>query len=150
MTTHVSQVRKLLLDSGFGWVFGSRQTKNGKTIRNLRVAEELKQLTLECGRENWDGHGGAPVAPETYEIARQLALALPENIPQPSTGVEADGHLTLEWYRDKRQVLSLSISPENNLYYAALIGESKRSGTEPFKGELPDDILRIVRRIFSV
>ena len=81
--------------------------------------------------------------------ARGVFEALPLGTPPPTVGAETDGHLTLEWYRSTNRVLSVSVSPEGLIYYAALLGTSKRSGTEPFRGEIPEDIMRITHRLFA-
>ncbi|MDH4187094.1 MAG: hypothetical protein OEV08_08850 [Nitrospira sp.] len=114
-----------------------------------RAFEELFVVARECGTQNWDGYGAQAVQEETSRQAHHFLEALPLGIPVPTVGAEADGHLTLEWYKNPARVLSVSISPNGMLYYAALIGTSKRSGTEPFLGEVPEDILHIIRRVFS-
>jgi hypothetical protein len=114
-----------------------------------RAFEELFVVARECQNPNWDGYGAEAVQEETYSQACQFLEALPLGIPAPTAGVEADGHLTLEWYRNPMRVLSVSISPNGMIYYAALLGSSKRSGTEPFFGEVPEDILHTIRRVFS-
>jgi hypothetical protein len=114
-----------------------------------RAFEELFVVARECGTPNWDGYGAEAVQEETCWQAYHFLEALPLGIPVPTVGAEADGHLTLEWYRNPARVLSVSISPNGMLYYAALVGSSKRSGTEPFLGEVPEDILHIIRRVFS-
>jgi hypothetical protein len=62
-------------------------------------------------------------------------------------GAEPDGHITLEWYRGPRWTLSVSVSPDGMLYYAALFGSSEVRGAEPFFGDVPDIILSLIRRV---
>lgn len=116
----------------------------------LRAAhEQLLTIFGECQKSGWDGYGAEAVSPETYRNACRFLESLPPGIPIPTIGVEADGHLTFEWYRNPSRVLSVSISPEADLHYATLLGGNSRiSGTEPFLGDMPDDILRIIRRLF--
>lgn len=111
------------------------------------VFDELLSVGQECAQPNWDGYGADPVLAETVGQAWAFVKALPLGFPRPSVGAEADGHLTLEWYRNPHRVLSVSISPDKMLYYAAMLGSSKRSGTEPFYGEAPEDILQIIGRV---
>ncbi len=112
------------------------------------VFDELCSIAGACAEPGWDGHGAAPVRRETYQYAYRFLEALPLGTPTPTVAAEADGHLTLEWYRSPSRVLSVSVSPEGMIYYAALLGSSKRSGAEPFLDEAPDDVLRIIRRLF--
>jgi hypothetical protein len=109
--------------------------------------KELHQIFQECSEANWDGYEAIPVSVETYELAHQFLEVLPLGTPAPSLGVEPDGHITFEWYQSSRRMLSVSINPEGDLHYAALIGSSAHYGTEPFYGETPSAILDIIRRI---
>ena len=111
------------------------------------VFDELCRTFEECRTPDWDGYGAEPVLEDTYRWAYRFLERLPLGTRAPSVGVEADGHLTLEWYRSPSRLLSVSITPEGVLYYAALLGSSKRSGTEPFSGEAPAEILQIIHKL---
>jgi hypothetical protein len=124
-----------------------RRLKDIPADEMAEVIDELSSVARHCGAANWDGYGAAPVAEQTYEQARSFLDALPSGTPVPSVGVEADGHLTLEWYRSPRRLLSVSITPEGDLHYAALIGPARAYGTERFLGETPPPILDLIRRI---
>lgn len=128
-----------------------RQHLHGSLSLGLRatgVFDQLLTVAQECcSSEGWDGYGAAPVQEETFRQAYRVLEALPLGTHAPSVGAEADGHLTLEWYRSSRWVLSVSISPDRMIYYAALLGSSKRSGTEPFSGDVPAEIIQIIRRL---
>lgn len=110
---------------------------------------DLKQVFEECKQANWDGYGAMPVSEGTYKLAYEFLGILPLVIPSPSLGAEPDGHISLEWYRSPLQMLSVSISPEGELHYAALIGTSKQYGTEPFQGEAPKPIVDLVNRVMA-
>lgn len=116
-------------------------------MRSKGVYDSLFAIAEECNEANWDGHGSEPVIDETFKVAYRFVEALPLGTPAPSVGVEADGHLTLEWYQNPDRVLSVSIAPDGMTYFAALLGSSRRSGTEPFYGEVSEDILKIIRRL---
>ena len=111
------------------------------------VLSELLLTVKECRDPNWDGYGAEPVSEITYHLAQQFLKALPLGISAPSIGAEPDGQLTLEWYRSPRRTLSVSISPEGDLHYAALIGTAKAFGTEPFFGEAPRAIVYLIHRV---
>lgn len=112
-----------------------------------RAFEELFVVARECRTPNWDGHGAPPIASEAVTHACRFLGALPLGIPAPSVGAEPDGHVTLEWHHSLRWTLSVSISPEGDLHYAALLGSSKVYGTEPFFGETPSRILELIRQV---
>lgn len=108
---------------------------------------ELHELFRSCNQPNWDGYDAMPITGETYELAYQFLEAFPSGMPAPSLGAEPDGHITLEWYHSPRRTVSISISPEGDLHYAALIGNATNYGSEPFYGEVPGTILNLIRRI---
>lgn len=121
---------------------------------------ELDKAGEEFRNENWDGYGAIPVSEETFRIARRFILAIPPYIPNPTLGAEPDGHITFEWYRSPRCTVSVSVSPEGDLHYAALreiprnlLGRpaalSKTYGTEVFSDEIPEVILGLISPIMA-
>ena len=137
-------------------LFVSEQIDQGKQyfedsyslgFRSQGVYDALFTVADECKEPNWDGYDADAVLEETYRVAYSFLESMPLGTPAPSVGVEADGHLTLEWYRSDDRVLSVSIGPDGMTYFAALLGSSRRSGTEPFYGEVSEDILKIIRRL---
>ena len=111
------------------------------------VFEELLKTFEECRQPNGDGYGAQCVREETYHLAHQFLTALPLSIPVPSIGAEPDGHLTVEWYRSPQRTLSVSISPDGDLHYAALLGSAKTCGTEPFTGAVPKVVADLIHRV---
>jgi hypothetical protein len=109
--------------------------------------EELAKVANTCRTPDWDAHGAQPVSAATVQHARRLIEALPPVYPSPSVGAEPDGHVTLEWYRATNCLLSVSVSPEGMLYYAALLGEEDPRGSCPFAGVVPETILYCIRRV---
>ena len=114
------------------------------------VLSELLQTVKECRDPNWDGYGAEPVSDVTCQFAQQFLNVLPLGISAPRIGAEPDGHLTVEWYRSPHRTLSVSISPEGDLHYAALIGTAKAFGTEAFFGEAPKAIVDLIHRVMAV
>jgi hypothetical protein len=113
------------------------------------VFDELFQTFEECREPNWDGYGAQPVSQDTYHLAYEFLEALPLGTPAPSPGAEPDGHLTMEWYRSPHRILSVSISPDGELHFAALVGSAKIYGTEPFIGEVPKIISDLIQRVMA-
>lgn len=135
-------------------------SKIGQSLRQLQDSyalgqhakgslNELYQVFEECRQANWDGYGAAPVSMRAVRSAHGFLEALPLGAPAPSIGAEPDGHITLEWHHSLRRTLSISISPEGDLHYAALVGASKACGTERFFGEVPKEIIGLIRRVTS-
>ena len=46
-----------------------------------------------------------------------------------------------------RHTLSVSISPEGELHYAAMLGHKKGMGQNHFGGEVPDVIMDIIHQV---
>lgn len=113
------------------------------------IREELADVWIDCSEADWDGYGAVPVTWDTYQLARRFLLSLPVGTQIPCIGAEPDGHITLEWHHAPRRTLSVSISPDGDLYYAALLGPGRTCGTEPFFGEVPKRILDLIRDVFS-
>lgn len=114
------------------------------------LSDELAMVWEECRKANWDGFQALPVAQETLRSTYRFLELLPLGFSAPSIGAEPDGHLTLEWHRATRRTLSVSVSPDGDLHYAALIGPNRVYGTEAFVDEIPDSIIALVRRIDSI
>lgn len=111
--------------------------------------DELFQVFEECRHANWDGYNAIPVSDRAFRLTYQFLESLPLCTPAPDLGAEPDGHLTLEWNRSPRRTLSVSVSPEGDLHYAALIGARKYYGTEPFFGEVPQAIVDLISRVLA-
>ena len=118
------------------------------TFSKQPAYEELCDVWQECKMPNWDGYGALAVDQEAYNTAWRVIESLPFGCPLPSSaGAEPDGHLTLEWHRNPRWTLSVSISPEGTLHYAALLGAEDPRGSCPFFGDISKSLLSLIRRV---
>lgn len=113
------------------------------------VREELATVWEECRVDGWDGFSAMAVTREALRNAYRLLESLPWGFPAPSIGAEPDGQLTLEWHVSPRRTLSVSVSPEDELHFAGLFGRNRVHGTEDFFGEVPELILKLVRRVYT-
>lgn len=111
--------------------------------------DELVAVWDDCRHADWDGFGALAVTVDTLRNACQFIESLPLGCPAPSVGAEPDGQLTFEWHRRPRRTLSVSVTPDGYLHYAALVGPNRAYGTEAFFGEAPEAILDLVRRIYA-
>lgn len=109
--------------------------------------DELAEVANSCASPDWEAHGSEAVKPQTVGHAHRLIEALPSGYPLPSLGAEPDGHITLEWYRATDRLLSVSVSPDGILYWAALLGDEDPRGSCHFDGEVPDTILYWIDRV---
>ncbi|MDQ6950427.1 MAG: hypothetical protein Q9M26_02035 [Mariprofundales bacterium] len=109
----------------------------------------MAAIEEECEMSGWDGYNAVPVDPLSVSLAKQFLESLPLGCEAPTIGAEPDGQVTLEWYRAPTLMLSVSVSPTGELHYASLLGASKRYGSEPFSGVVPESVLDLVRKILG-
>jgi hypothetical protein len=105
------------------------------TLGKQSAYNELFTFWQECKLPNWDGYNALEVQEETYF---------------KSIGAEPDGHLTLEWYTNPFLTLSVSVSPEGMLYYAALLGNRDPRGSELLwadGADVPQSILELIKEV---
>jgi hypothetical protein len=89
------------------------------------------------------------ISEEVRDTAIQFVENLPLGFPQPEVTAEPDGHINLEWYREPRRVISVSIAPDNRLHWAALIGTESPRGVVRYIDRIPAIILDQIARIFE-
>lgn len=125
----------------------SQHFSQSVTLGKQSAYTELTKLWDECKTPDWDGYDAFAVQEVTFNNALAVINALPLDWPLPSFGAEPDGHITLEWYDHPRWILSVSVSPEGYLYYAALFEDSSTKGTEFFLGNIPTTILNLIKQV---
>ncbi len=110
---------------------------------------ELLEVWQEAQSPGWDGYDALPVARETLENMRDFLEALPPGFPPPSLAADAQGCLSAEWRRSPRRVVSVSVTAERMLYYAALLGPGTQYGSLPLFREIPATITTLVRGVLA-
>ena len=111
--------------------------------------ESLGATWDSCQQPNWDGEAADAILPETYEVARRLLESLPSGSPLPSISAEPDGHVNFEWYQTPRRMLSVSISSDGTLYWAALIGSEDPRGSCEFVDQFPQTLLYWIAQVYG-
>ena len=122
---------------------------HSKALGFETMLEELGTVWEECRFPNWDGYDALPVQQETLRNAYLFIESLPLGFPSPSIGAEPDGDLTFEWHHSRRRTLSISVSSAGELHFAALLGPSRRYGTEAFFGEVPEHMLKLALKVLA-
>jgi hypothetical protein len=126
---------------------GARDSFRWSSLGHGEVFEELAEVWEGTRQPGWDGHGALAVEQDTLRCTYMLIESLPLGFPRPTVGAEADGQLTLEWYKSSLRLVSVSIDPSGCLHYAGLYGVGKKYGTLPFFGEAPKELLRLVEEL---
>jgi hypothetical protein len=122
-----------------------------ETVTSSKQAalDELDEVYEQCQNLQAELHDAEAMKPQTVQNARAFIEALPPEFPLPSVGAEPDGYVTLEWYHATNWLLSVSVSPEGALYWAALLGDEDPRGSSRFEGEVPETILYWIGRVCS-
>jgi len=109
--------------------------------------QQLVEVSDECSSEGWDGANAKPVSEEVLQCAVRFLCSFSVRIEDPEVGAEPDGSITLEWYRSPNKVISISINPDGWVYWAAMIGTSRRHGADYAMMGISDDLLKIILQV---
>jgi hypothetical protein len=120
------------------------QSSNELGLSAKGVLQQLSEIFEECSHDGWDGGNAKGISSETMQNALKLLSFFPLGIEAPDIGAEADGAITLEWYRSPDKVISMSINPGNLLYYAAIIGTKRRHGMDFILTGVSEDLLELI------
>ena len=109
--------------------------------------QQLVEVFNECSSADWDGEQAKPISEGVLNDAVRFLCSFPLGIDAPEVGAEPDGAMTLEWYRSPNKVISISINPDGWVYWAALIGTSRRHGADYAMMGISDDLLKIILQV---
>lgn len=134
-----------------------QQTQRGIELRCKYAVTLSRQEAMDAVWEAWqateEGWKSADdetaISKEVRDTAIRFVEALPLGFPQPSVSAEPDGHINLEWYRNPRRVISVSVAPSDRLHWAALIGSESPRGAVRFIDRVPESILHYIARVFQ-
>jgi hypothetical protein len=126
-----------------------KRFRQSATFSKQSAYDQLGEVYHACRQANWDGESADAIEQDALRNAYLFIEALPDGYPLPNISAEPDGHLDLEWYRQPRRILSVSVSPDGMLYWAALVGIENPRGSCPFYGDIPDTILYWIRRVWA-
>jgi hypothetical protein len=108
---------------------------------------QLNEVFEECSSEGWDGERAKAISIEVLRCTKRFLSSFPLGMEAPEVGAEPDGAITLEWYQSPNKVISISINPDGWMYYASLIGTSKRHGADYSLMGISDDLLYLISQI---
>lgn len=113
------------------------------------MINQIEEVFSECSVDDWDGYGARAVSQKTKWSGTTFIKYLPSGIPNPEFSADPDGHLSFEWYKDPRKIVTVSISPDDILYYAALVGDEKANGSAYLPDGLPEELLDLIHKVVS-
>ena len=111
---------------------------------------ELDDIANECKQKDWDGYGATPVHIDTIATVAEFMRLLPANVTMPEFCAEPDGAISIDWFLDNSNMLSLSIggshTPHNIAFVWKLKGGHLLCGSKEFNGkEIPPTILQLIQ-----
>lgn len=128
-------------------IISELQTAISIGLGKENIFNKILHIADDCAVAGWDGDNAKPVIDATLMKAASFLKALPLGTEAPTASAEPDGSLSFEWYRSARKLMSISIGRDCFLHYAALIGERKAYGTEPFLGSVPEVIIDLISQV---
>ena len=111
---------------------------------------ELEKIFEECSSGGWDGERAKPVSKEVLRNAIIFLESLPSGVEPPQTAAEPDGAISFEWYRSPEKVISVSVNPGGQLYYAALVGAQGKHGNSSVSSGISDDLLVSIAEVTGI
>ena len=123
------------------------QKSNALSFVAKGTFQQLDEIFHECSLDGWDGDKAKPISEEVFRCAMRFLNSFPLGMEAPEVGAEPDGAITLEWYRSPNKLISISINPDGWMYYAALIGTSKRHGADFSLMGVSDDLVEIISQV---
>ena len=123
------------------------QDSNSLGLASKGTFQKLDEIFQECSVVGWDGGEAKPISDEVLYYTKMFLSSLPLGIEAPEISAEPDGAISLEWYRSLRKVLSISINSDGWIYYAALMGASRRHGVDFALVSISEDLLRLISKV---
>jgi len=124
----------------------SQQTTTGF---NHELEALLATALQEGNSDEWLKDGNKPIQASTIMFAKSFIESLPVSFQSPTIEPEPDGDISIEWYKEKRRLLSASINSVGSIEWAALLGSEDPRGTINFTGKAPETILFHLSRILA-
>ena len=119
-------------------------------LSDKNIFWELEKTFEECSSDGWDGERAKPISKEVLRNAIIFLESFRPEVEPPQIAAEPDGAISFEWYRSPEKVISVSINPGGQFYYAALFGTQQKHGKGSVSSGIPDDLLALIVEVGSV
>ena len=123
---------------------------NSTIFGTRRILEQLDGVYEDCFLPGWDGNGAKAISHDVLRNARHFLGSLPFGMELPEISAKPDGAITFEWYRSPKRTLSVSINPDGYVYYAFLMGASRRHGVDPIQGGISKDLIVLINQVLGI
>lgn len=100
--------------------------------RLISLLNEVDEILSDFGEDNWDGYGALAVDSGAREAVGSLVRLLPDSIGVPEVSPTNKGYISLDWFHDHRQQLSMDMGADGMITYAWKSGSDCGSGMAQF------------------
>ena len=114
------------------------------------VFRRLEETFRECSSDGWDGGKTKRISEEVLRNAAAFVESLPPGVEPTDTGAEADGAMSIEWYRSTGRVISVSVNPGGEIFYAAIVNGRRIHGRDSSSPGVSDDLLELIAEVASI
>ena len=109
----------------------------------------LQQLAIDVEfPKSGERHSVAP-HPGSVDYATRFLRRMPYDVVTPDIDIDDDGEVAFEWIIEAGRRLSITFSPRGRINYSGLFDGGEAFGAEWFDDEIPESILRCIRRLVS-
>jgi len=119
---------------------------DSRSIGVQALLDDLNLLAVDCGEEDWNGYGAKALSPRSLAYAEMFIRGLGMNSRDVSLGATAKGWVTFQWGLRPKWTLSIVITDDGWIHWAALFGSVREHGTRPFLGAIPKNIAELIQR----
>lgn len=120
--------------------------QESRSVGMQAVFDDLAALAHEAPIPNWNGYGAAAINARSLRQAEMFLRCFGVGASHPSLGASNEGWVTMQWGRSARWTLSLLITDDGWIHWAALFGSERRSGTVPFAGAIQSNLLALINQ----
>jgi len=125
------------------------QSQQTASRYNHQLIDSLASAYNEAISTEWLADGNSEIKPATLVYAKEFIESLPAKFQNPTIAPEPDGDLSIEWFAEKRKLLTVSMNSTGRIEWAALFGNEDPRGSIQFSGKTPDTILFYLTRIIA-
>lgn len=123
--------------------------QESRSVGIQEVLDDLLALAQEAGTADWNGYGAEPLRKASLQNAESLLRSFGLGAAHPCLGASNAGWVTMQWARSATWTLSLMITDDGLIHWAALLGSSRSSGTMPLNAAAVQELLKTINRVMK-
>jgi len=113
------------------------------------IKQSLSEVMRDGSRSGWDGYGAPAVSFATAGNALEFIRRIPPSVPLPEISTTSSGDITFEWMKTARRIVTVAISENGEVHYAALNGLRKTFGSYPMNGSFEPVLADLIETVLG-